>query len=266
VNQIFYIMAKQSSIIKLEGTIGDISFYKSKDGYQAREKGGVTKERIQNDPAFQRTRENGSEFGRAGIAGRIVRTAFRPLLLNIADSNVTSRLTRKMIEVIQSDPASIRGERNVLNGTLTLLSGFEFNINAPLGATVYAAYSTLFEATTGNAVVQIPAFIPQNSIASPQGATHFKFVSAAAEINFEDESYKMTTSRSPEIVIGAQTENAITLTNVLTVGSTLPTFLIFGLEFYQLVNGNFYPLKTGSFNTMAIVAVKVASENPQPTT
>jgi hypothetical protein len=59
-------MARQKGIIKLEGTIGDVSFYKSKDGYLAREKGGVDGDRIKNDPAFQRTRENGSEFGRAG--------------------------------------------------------------------------------------------------------------------------------------------------------------------------------------------------------
>ena len=49
-------MARQKGIIKLEGTIGDVSFYKSKDGYLAREKGGVDADRIKNDPAFQRTR------------------------------------------------------------------------------------------------------------------------------------------------------------------------------------------------------------------
>ncbi len=32
-------MAQQKSILKLRGTIGGISFYKSKDGYLAREKG-----------------------------------------------------------------------------------------------------------------------------------------------------------------------------------------------------------------------------------
>ncbi|WP_262708103.1 hypothetical protein [Brumimicrobium glaciale] len=34
-------MARQKGIIKLTGKIGDLSFYKSKDGYLAREKGGV---------------------------------------------------------------------------------------------------------------------------------------------------------------------------------------------------------------------------------
>lgn len=258
-------MAKQSGIIKLEGTIGDISFYKSKDGYLARGKGGVDKTRIQSDPSFQRTRENGSEFGRAGIAGRTIRTAFRPLLLNTSDNRVTARLTQKMMEVIQSDSTSARGERNVLNGELKLLMGFEFNINAPLGATLYVTYNALFEETTGNAVVQIPEFVPKNVVTAPQGATHFKFISAAAEINFEDGSYNMKTSNSPEILIGMQTENAITLTNALTEGSTLPSFLILGVEFYQQVNGNFYPLKSGSYNALAIVAVN-GSMVQQPTT
>ena len=37
---------------------------KVQDGLLARAKGGVSEDRIQNDPAFQRTRENGEEFGR----------------------------------------------------------------------------------------------------------------------------------------------------------------------------------------------------------
>jgi hypothetical protein len=42
------IMAKQTGIIKLKGTIGGISFYKTSDGHLAREKGSVDKKRIQN--------------------------------------------------------------------------------------------------------------------------------------------------------------------------------------------------------------------------
>jgi hypothetical protein len=71
-------MARQKGIIKLKGTIGDITFYKTQDGHLAREKGGIDASRIASDPAFQRTRENGSEFGRAGKAGKILRTALRP--------------------------------------------------------------------------------------------------------------------------------------------------------------------------------------------
>ena len=48
-------MAKQKGIIKLDGTVGGITFYKSKDGYLAREKGGVSADKIANDPNFDIT-------------------------------------------------------------------------------------------------------------------------------------------------------------------------------------------------------------------
>lgn len=40
-------MARQRGIIKINGTLGDITFYKSKDGYMVREKGGVEASRMQ---------------------------------------------------------------------------------------------------------------------------------------------------------------------------------------------------------------------------
>jgi hypothetical protein len=70
--------------------LSEILLYKTKDGHLAREKGWCN--RIKNDPAFQRTRENGSEFGRAGKAGKTLRTALRTLLLNSSDGRVVSRL------------------------------------------------------------------------------------------------------------------------------------------------------------------------------
>ena len=61
-------MAKLKGIIKLEGTLDNLTFYKAKEGYLVKTKGGVSKERIQNDPAFERTRENGSEFGSSAFS------------------------------------------------------------------------------------------------------------------------------------------------------------------------------------------------------
>ena len=86
-------MARQKGLIKLDGTIGGITFYKTQDGYLAREKGGVDGDRIANDPNFQRTRENGAEFGAAGKAGRMLRTAFRNVLASSADNRMVGRLT-----------------------------------------------------------------------------------------------------------------------------------------------------------------------------
>jgi hypothetical protein len=47
----------------------------------------------------------------------------------------------------------------------------------------------------------------------------------------------------------------ITLTSTVTPGSTNPMFLALGIEFYQEINGQMYPLKNGAFNPLAIVKV-----------
>jgi hypothetical protein len=61
-------MARQASFLKMKGTLGGLTFYKSRDGHLIREKGGIERQRILNDPQFIRTRENMAEFGRAAQA------------------------------------------------------------------------------------------------------------------------------------------------------------------------------------------------------
>jgi hypothetical protein len=248
-------MARQKGIIKLKGTVGGITFYKTQDGHLAREKGGVDASRIKNDPAFQRTRENGSEFGRAGTAGRVLRTAIRGLLLNSADNRMVSRLTQAMTKVIQADATSIRGERNVIDGEAELLDGFEFNIRGKLGTSLYAPFVPTIDRVTGQIKVVIPSFIPANMIAAPSGTTHYKIISAGAEIDFALETYVAPTSASAVLPWGIAPSVALTQTNTVTPASTKPLFLMLGIEFYQQVNGTMYPLKNGAFNPLAIAKV-----------
>jgi len=106
-NQKIKVMAEQKGIIPLRGTIGNITFYKSKDGFMAREKGSLDANRIATDPAFQRTRENGAEFGRAGKAGKYLRTALRSLLQNVSDSRMIARLVKEMMRVIKADETTM---------------------------------------------------------------------------------------------------------------------------------------------------------------
>src|SRR5690606_20475766 len=114
-------MARVESLIKLKGTIGDLSFYKSNSvGYQARMKTGVSGDRIANDPAFARTRENGSEFGRAQQEGK----KLRDVLFENADNKFSSRLASRMLKVIQMDPVSVRGERVLVPQNMVLLNVF----------------------------------------------------------------------------------------------------------------------------------------------
>ncbi|MFV8465783.1 hypothetical protein [Flavobacterium sp. LB1P62] len=248
-------MARQKGIIKLKGTIGDITFYKTKDGHLAREKGGIDASRIANDPAFQRTRENGSEFGRAGKAGKTLRTALRTLLLNSADSRMVSRLTQTMVKVIQADLTNERGLRNVIDGEAELLVGFEFNIGGKLGTTLFGPFVGAIDRVTGEITVDLASFIPANMIAAPSGTTHFKIISAGAEIDFEAEVFVTTNSETAILPWDMTPTVAINHLNAVTPNSTKPLFLALGVEFYQEVNGRMYPLKNGSYNPLALVQV-----------
>ncbi len=246
-------MARQKGIIKLKGTIGDISFYKTTDGHLAREKGGVEKDRIMNDPAFQRTRENGSEFGRAGKGGKLIRNAIRLLLQNAKDKRVTSRLTKDLVAVVKSDVTNERGERTIEDGDLNLLMGFDFNIRGKLGATLFAPYVVNFDRVTGNVTVDLAAFSPIVRIAAPGGTTHFKLVMGAAELDFENEAFVFEMDDSGILPFTAPDTAALNMTGVLTPNSTLPVMEVLGVEFYQEVNGEMYPLKNGAFNALAVV-------------
>lgn len=248
-------MARQKSIIKLDGTIGDITFYKSKDGYLAREKGGVPADRIRNDPAFQRTRENGSEFGRAGKSGKVLRNSIRALLQNSSDSRMVSRLTQQMVKVIQMDETNPRGQRNVIDGEAELIQGFDFNINGKLGNTLYVPITATLDRVTGDANVDIDAFTPTVDIAAPGGTTHFKLVSAGMEIDFENETFNTKSSETAILPWDNVQSAAVNLANALTANSTKPLFLVLGVEFYQEVNGEKYPLKNGAFNALQVIKV-----------
>jgi hypothetical protein len=246
-------MAKQKGLVKLEGTVGDMTYYKSKDGYLAKEKTSLNGDRIASDPKFKRTRENNAEFGAGGNAGKLMRHAVNALLKNAKDSKVVSRVTKTMIQIIKTDTVNKRGKRTVTNGDMSLLKNFEFNAAAVLGATLYAPYTTAIDRTAGTLSINLAAFIPSSAIIAPEGATHFKIVSAGAEIDFDNKNWVSANSESALFPWDETVTTAINLVNTVTPGTTLPVFLFLGIQFLQEVNGIQYPLLNGSFNPLSLI-------------
>ncbi len=249
-------MARQKSILKLQGTIGGISFYKSKDGYLAREKGGVDASRIANDPGFARTRENGAEFANAATAGKLLRDSVRVLGKAASDGRVTDRLTQIMAQIKNMDEANIRGERSAAEGmekdeAKLLLKGFNFNVNAILGAVLYKPYQV--DTETGE--ISIGALSSLNDISLPSGATHVILKSGFASINFLTGESEMTVSASLRIATNAAAQ-AVSLkpATVPTVEGT--NFFLLSIDFVQSVNNADYSLNNNSYNVLAIVEVE----------
>ncbi len=248
-------MAKQRGIIKIEGTLGDITFLRTQDGYIAKEKTSIKGKRIATDPAFQRTRENNAEFAKAGKAGKLLRNAIRTTMQFAKDGRVTSRLTTEMLKVVKADAVNPRGQRKVLDAETEMLQGFNLNINSLLESTLFAPVTTSIDRAAGTLNVNILSFIPLTAVQAPQGTTHFKIVAAGAEIDFEAETYVENSKESAVIPWTEAPTADISLSNAVTAGSTHPLFLLLGIQFFQQVNGVNYPLKNGAYNALSLVKV-----------
>jgi hypothetical protein len=249
-------MATQEGIFPLKGTIGNVTFVKTKGGvFLAKRKTSVDKTRIMTDPAFQRTRENLAEFGRAGKAGALLRTAIAGLLKNVKTTGMTSRMMTELIKVVKADLVNPRGLRQVLDAETEMLEGFEFNGNSKLSKALPVQFTNSIDRVTGVFEIDLPSFIPSNVVAAPEGCTHFKLVSAASAINFESETFQTHEAATAILPWDATATAAINLTNNIAANSTDPLFQFLGIQFYQEVNGSQYPLKNGLYNALSIVKV-----------
>lgn len=246
-------MARQSGLIKIKGTLDNVSFYKTKDGHLARMKTSVDADRIATDPAFERTRENNREFGTSASAGKLMRDALRPMALNAADGRVVSRLTKVMTAIKNLDATSARGDRNVGVGisdpnAVLKLKGFEFNKEALLSAILYKPMTV----NTGTGEIVITDLIPQMDVVWPQGATHVQFTSGFAGIDFVNGDKDLQQSASVNLPIDG-TQTTVTLTPASAPSVVGTNLYLLKIEFFQEVNGVQYTLKNGAYNALRVV-------------
>lgn len=248
-------MAKQNGLVKIEGTIEDLTFYTQNGKNLVRRKGGISKERIENDPNFVRTRENNSEFTTSAGAGKMLRLALGSLIFKAKDSKMTSRLVKTMSDVKRYDTTSSRGQRQVYNGLGTpdgklMLNGFDFNINAPLNTVLFSIYE--LDSATG--VVTIPGLVPQEQIRYPEGATHVSFQSAVLAIDFETEASELVLSNIENVPVNL-TPTSVTLTPPSVPTTTGVTLFLLGVSFFQEFNGVQYSLKNEEYSVLQVIEV-----------
>ena len=249
------IMARQSGLIKLKGTLDNVNFYKTKDGNLARMKTSVDAKRIANDPAFERTRENGKEFGSSAGSGKLLRDAVRPLAMNASDNRVVARLTKLMTAIKNLDAVNDRGNRVVAEGIqvpagIALLKGFDFNKTALLGSILYKAFTV----NTGTGEIVITDLIPQLDIAYPQGASHVEFSCGFVGLDFDTNEKDLQLSTPVNLPID-QTQTTVTLTPAAIPAIGTTQLFLLKIEFMQQLNGSFYSLKNGAYNSLHIAEV-----------
>lgn len=243
-------MAKQTSVITLNGKMGAMSFYKTKDGYFAREKGGVSRSRFMNDPKFARTRENIREFNENIKAVKLLKDTIRPAVVKISDSKLHQRLVQQMMTVLKSDLLNSRGDRKVKEGDWTLLSGLELNIRASLTGSLLTEIGVTNSPTDW--AISIPGFQPSDFLTVPDGASHFRLFAAGASVDFDLGNRSYLSNPTAALPLTSVTEVINLTVSKATLTETHRIFIL-GVEFLQMVNGQEYAINNGAHNAAAIL-------------
>jgi hypothetical protein len=248
--------AKQRGDRQLKGSIGGVTYQRRKDGsYIAYEKVESPAKKIASHPNYLMTRQNFAEFGRAGRAGKLTRDAIRSVMKLAGDGGSIPRLLTAFLKIVKADPVNDRGERTVSAGPIGMLEGFDFNITAPLSIVMATPFTTTVDRVAGTVKVDIPGFIPGQFIKSPNGATHFKIIAAALELNFDEGKFSSNAKSSADLFCGNDPLPAISLETAFPANSHFPLFVLVGIEFRQLINGKYYPITAGSSTALKLVSV-----------
>lgn len=248
-------MASQKSILKVRGTLDDLTFFNLQGKHFVRRKTSLDGQRLKNDPAFRRTRENMQEFGTITGQARLIRAAFHQLLNHTKESYLQGRLVKTLYAVKRMDTVSERGMRTPAQGLESaegrqILEGFTFN--RQVGLSQIMAVAPVVDLATGT--VQVNGFNPAHMLSAPASATHFQFHMAWAKVNFftgTSETVYASTAAEPI----DQVQRDIEITPANQPDGDGRDLVAFQVVFLQEVNGELYPLSDNSFQTGAIVRV-----------
>jgi hypothetical protein len=249
-------MARLKGLLKIEGSTGGFSFYKLGDVIVVRQGWGPDKKRMQKDPAFERARENGKEFGACAKDGKLLRNALRSFVKTSADKFLTPRVTKTLFAIKNLDSTSRRGERCVAKGIVApgaekLLKDLLFNKDAPLGSVLKCDLKA--ELKSGR--LRIEKFLAKQDLYFPKGATHARLRSGMARIDFENKTYEFQEASAVVVSKKETTRDVVFKIPSLSLNKGTK-LMVFGIHFLQERNGELYALNDSQFTTFGIVGVE----------
>src|SRR5678815_4792908 len=126
-------MGQQNHSFPITGRVDTLTFFQTRDGKHMVKKkkraGGAV---FTSEDKYLIVQRNRDEFARAAKAGRLIREALRKPLSGFRDKTGVGRMSKTTLAVVKSDSINPRGERNMVDGDLSILEGYEFNPRSQL--------------------------------------------------------------------------------------------------------------------------------------
>lgn len=248
-------MAKQTGIIKLTGTIGDVNYYKSKNGgYLARAAGGGFQKGSQHKESMVRPMENASEFGRCSKTKRVFRIALAPFLCVRKDGELHGRMMQLFTKLKDLDTVNKRGDRRVGYGMETpmgrqLLKDFSFTPSCNVAEVLAASLNFDF----GTRTLRVTNFDIKN-VGFPSGATHMALTLGFLHFDFDLLDYQLKNSVPLYIDKNYNAASFEMSTDLPEIAGM--AMAVLGVKFYQQVQGTYYLFKSANAVGVEVLGIE----------
>lgn len=254
-------MAEQTGIIQFKGRLAQYLGTRGEKKNIIREQKFVTKERIRNDPEYERTRRHISEFKGVAVAIADLMDCFDGSGNSFGGKGYRQELMRRTMQMLKKG-AGVDGERSFDAGpNKHLLRGMEMN-RADKFSTRFAAKFSLTVNTDRNQAVMTVAPFLENKVQKPKAAKWYivkLYVGVLSDLVMgADGKYEsanpnlyqlvQVVESAPQDPVGSNA--GFSLTATLPGSPVLPSSAVLvvsaSVEFYNDVNGNLGLLAQGN--------------------
>lgn len=249
-------MAKQTSIITLDGKIDGLSFFKRGGKYFARKSSGPSKSKIMSSPSYERTRQNLTEFSGVAQAAAAFNKCFNPVKF-YRDGTFFRRVSKSLRAILRKAQEQV-GQRSVrIAQQRLMLSNLGLN-STELSSVFLANITHQHTAERNSAGVVTDPFKPALAVAAPATATHFQivqFLTVVSDTIFQPETgeYKLANealngksqaAHSDYYDVNSQEDLTITLNTDLpgapVLGDDVTVVQCVGITFFDYAGGAYH--------------------------
>jgi hypothetical protein len=236
-------MARQSTILKFSGKLGDQVGYRKGKHYFMRKAPTVVKQTTA-------TKEAAADFGTASKASRIIRHALQENRQHCYDPSLNIRLNKVLGEIVRADTAHPAGQRIITADNMQHLQGFQFNENARLGQ--FLTDAPMIEMADNHSInISLPEILSKHTKAL-RGITHFSIRAIALSVNFAAETTRQVIS---DTILIKRHKEPLPAQLTLHLNREHGTLIILEIQSFYEVNGQLYLSQDKQLHAMDVIAV-----------
>lgn len=243
-------MARQKGLIRPDGTIDDLTFYKLNGEYIMRKKSGFPSGKKRKNKKYKKTVENQSDFGKASHTATAIRRLLYKYINASADKSHYYRFNTPIVRILRQDmDMENRGKRQFTGRDYTPLAGFHFNAAAAqaTNANFILKHSIDVESNT--------AYLSGTLYQNPQitSCTHVQISQLVLLFNLETKAGQLF-SKDELIAYNAPVAFTTQMEFPSMADKPLAMHLVC-LHYFQGVNGALYPVHL-QFNNLVVLEGK----------